>query len=49
MKKRIYGTIGLVFLLGALMPLGGTKETAAQVQVNVNLGPRRSRSPRLRR
>ncbi|MCX5817717.1 MAG: hypothetical protein NTX75_16005 [Proteobacteria bacterium] len=39
MKKRIYGIIGLVFLLGALMPLGEIKETAAQVQVDINIGP----------
>lgn len=39
MKKRIYTIFGLFILFGVLMHLGGTNETAAQVQVDINIGP----------
>lgn len=39
MRKGINAILGMAILLGAFMALGGVKEAAAQVQVNVNLGP----------
>lgn len=37
MKKCFYKIIGLLFLVGAIMPFSGIKEAAAQI--NINIGP----------
>lgn len=39
MRKGMFGVIGLAVLLGGLFATGGRKEAAAEVSVNINLGP----------
>ena len=39
MQQRMCGVSILAILFGVLFSLGGTKEAAGQVQVNINIGP----------
>jgi hypothetical protein len=39
MRKGLFGVIGLAVLLGVLFAVFGTNEAAAEVSVNINLGP----------
>lgn len=39
MRKSIYGVLSLVVLVGALFVTSGIKETFAEVNVTVNIGP----------
>ncbi len=39
MRKGMFVVIGLAVLFGGLFAVGGTKEAAAEVSVNINLGP----------
>ena len=39
MRKSIYGVLGLFVLIGALFAFVGTKESSAEINVSINLGP----------
>ena len=39
MRKSSCGVLGFSILLGVLFVIGGIKEVAAEVQVNINIGP----------